>query len=43
MGDKNAPFNCFLMGANDKIEKNGLGFEIVALCLGDACKDKIGF
>ncbi|KAF3053317.1 hypothetical protein E8E11_010730 [Didymella keratinophila] len=43
MGDKNAPFNCFLMGANDKIEQNRLGFEIVALYLGEACKDKIGF
>jgi hypothetical protein len=43
MGDKNAPFNCFLMGQNDKIEQNKLGFEIVALCLGEACKDKIVF
>ena len=33
MAEKNAPFNCFLMGENSKIEVNKLVFEIVALCL----------
>ena len=37
MEDKNNPFNCFLMGENDKLHMNDLGFEVVALCLHDAC------
>ena len=37
MEDKNASFNCFLMGQKDRIVPNDLEFEVVALCLEDAC------
>ncbi|KAF9695035.1 hypothetical protein EKO04_007080 [Ascochyta lentis] len=42
MEQKNEPFNCFLMENNTIINRNQLGFEVVALCLKDACRGLIG-
>lgn len=42
MAQKNEPFNCFLMKNNTILNKNKREFEIVALCLKDACNGLIG-
>ncbi len=42
MEQKNEPFNCFLMRNNSILNRNQREFEIVALCLGNACSGLIG-
>jgi hypothetical protein len=37
MEKKNNPFNCFLMDKNTHLARNDQGFEIVALCMKNAC------